>query len=753
MAENLTTFARTGLLLFGLLPCLAAGWLYHFVTTSLLQPLSKSLALLQKALVQKDLLRNDLLQKDAATQIPALPHRGINRLADCLSLPRLLDTCLRHKDQLADAREARARQAAEAAAETRNKACEEEISALHQARTEAVTALASQQDNSSTLEHNQRLLLSMADTSLNTIVSCTNLLASPGAATAVLLARLNAAAKRLLFYQAELRALTTDLRDEAEPSSAEFVLRDCIDQVIMLLHPTLAQQNCELLPVYDDSCQVNLVGQQTRLQAMLFNYLLAVINSSLNNHSLDNHSLDNQGLIKQGLSKRKIAAKFAPSASSSFLWHISLASNSQNTPQPDRLILRLGQGLSMPAAPLTARLDRLLDMCDGIQESQQLSLPVNCSHTPVHTCPTGLTARIFAQNPVQEAGLHNRLSQLGINVQTHGTDVSLCFIGAQAHSDIVNIAGAFSPKTHILLLNNNRLYGRSDWLALPRPLQQTEFINLMTTTFPMGADQRLNVLIVDDDHHARLFLAALLRQAGYNVIEAADGLAALDIIATHAVDLVFMDIHMPRMNGLEATRELRASLSRQLPVIALTAHLMDTERDAVLAAGINDILIKPLDVDTLSRCLTTWLGGAPGSANNGDGAAKEPTPRAVFDVNLALKIANQQPDLALEMLELFVQAIPFEQQQITQAVTANKPELLHRLIHKLNGASRYCGIPRVQAVLGELETLLKTGAEGQALAIQRVHNELTLLHAWYGQNPEPLAAMPRTQLRRLPPGD
>ena len=87
VAENLTTFARTGLLLFGLLPCLAAGWLYHFVTTSLLQPLSKSLALLQKALVQKDLLRNDLLQKDAATQIPALPHRGINRLADCLSLP------------------------------------------------------------------------------------------------------------------------------------------------------------------------------------------------------------------------------------------------------------------------------------------------------------------------------------------------------------------------------------------------------------------------------------------------------------------------------------------------------------------------------------------------------------------------------------------------------------------------------------------------------------------------------------------
>jgi two-component system, NarL family, sensor histidine kinase BarA len=105
------------------------------------------------------------------------------------------------------------------------------------------------------------------------------------------------------------------------------------------------------------------------------------------------------------------------------------------------------------------------------------------------------------------------------------------------------------------------------------------------------------------------------------------------------------------------------------------------------------------------------------------------------------------------MLELFVQALPFEQQQLTQAVTANKPELLHQLIHKLNGASRYCGIPRVQAVLSELETLLKTGAEGQALAIQCVHNELTLLHTWYGQNPEPLAAMPRTQLRRLPPGD
>jgi CheY-like chemotaxis protein len=723
VAVDSTTPGWIALLVVGLLLCLAAALLYHLVSTSLLQPLTKSIA---------------LLQSQTAAQNPAPRHQEANHLARLMSLPSMLDAYLQDKNQLADTRETHARQLAEADAETRTKAREAEISAVQLALTEAVTAIARQEDNSITLQHNQQLLLALADTSLNTIIGCTNLLANPGVDAFAVRAKLKAASKRLLFYQTELRALArchiaevkinvaeTKIDSlEIEASSAEFVLRDCIDQVIMLLDPLLGQQGWELQPVYDDSCQVNLVGRQSLLQALLFNYLLTAINHSKSNHE--------------------------PVTAQSFLWHISLDNNTEATDQFNRLRLRLGHGLSMPPTRHSERLQMLLRSLSGLPEAEQLSLPVSCTKTPVRQCPAGLTARIYAANPNQETGIHNRLSQLGIAVQAQGTDVNLCFIGKRKHNDIVSIAGSFGPNTHILLLNNERLYSRSDWLSLPTPLQQTELTNLISTTFPMRADKQLNILVVDDDHHARLFLATLLRQTGYNVDEAADGLAALEVIAAQPVDLVFMDIHMPRMNGLEATRELRARLSRQLPVIALTAHLMETERDAVIAAGMNDILIKPLDFETLSKTLMSWLGGGIQDAAASYGSAESPQEAAVFDAALAMKIANQQPDLALEMLELFVQALPFEQQQLTQAVTENKPEQLVTLVHKLNGASRYCGIPRVQAALNELETLLKTGADGQALAIQRLHHELALLHTWYGQNPEPLTAIPRTQLRRLP---
>jgi len=264
----------------------------------------------------------------------------------------------------------------------------------------------------------------------------------------------------------------------------------------------------------------------------------------------------------------------------------------------------------------------------------------------------------------------------------------------------------------------------------------------------VAAEQQLNILVVDDDHLARQFLVTLLRQSGYNVLEATDGEQAISCVVSQAVDLIFMDIHMPRMNGLEATRELRTTYNQKLPIIALTAHLLNSERTATIAAGANDILIKPLNIDYLNQNLTAWISGGLGS-DLAASEASQTTP--IFDRELAFRLANQQPDLALEMLDLFMQSLPQDRAKLNRGITDNNIGLTREVVHRLNGACQFCGIPRVQSTINRLETLIKTNAaKDLPIALHQAQKELDALEQWYRETPNPLLEIPRTNLRQLP---
>lgn len=116
------------------------------------------------------------------------------------------------------------------------------------------------------------------------------------------------------------------------------------------------------------------------------------------------------------------------------------------------------------------------------------------------------------------------------------------------------------------------------------------------------------VLLVEDNEQNRDMLGRRLRKRGYTVEEAVDGRQGVDMALQAQPDLILMDISLPEMSGLEATQAIRADeAGRTMPIIALTAHAMQSDRIEALQAGCDEFLAKPVDLPVLLETMQRLL--------------------------------------------------------------------------------------------------------------------------------------------------
>ncbi|PKN39788.1 MAG: hypothetical protein CVU63_14230 [Deltaproteobacteria bacterium HGW-Deltaproteobacteria-20] len=115
--------------------------------------------------------------------------------------------------------------------------------------------------------------------------------------------------------------------------------------------------------------------------------------------------------------------------------------------------------------------------------------------------------------------------------------------------------------------------------------------------------QELSVLVAEDNPINRLFLQKSLEKLGHRVICATNGQEALDLLDTETVECVLMDIQMPVMDGSLATRYIRDRFGHELPVIALTAHALQGDREKYLKEGFDEYLAKPISIKDLTRII------------------------------------------------------------------------------------------------------------------------------------------------------
>mgnify|MGYP000896395087 CR=1 FL=1 len=122
----------------------------------------------------------------------------------------------------------------------------------------------------------------------------------------------------------------------------------------------------------------------------------------------------------------------------------------------------------------------------------------------------------------------------------------------------------------------------------------------------------LRVLIAEDNKVNQRVAARILEKRGHSVLLADTGKQAVDIFQHQTIDVILMDVQMPEMDGIEATREIRRleAEGQHVPIVALTAHAMSTDKEICLAAGMDDYLSKPINPDVLVAALERQAAAA-----------------------------------------------------------------------------------------------------------------------------------------------
>ncbi|HKM15501.1 MAG TPA: response regulator [Marinospirillum sp.] len=306
------------------------------------------------------------------------------------------------------------------------------------------------------------------------------------------------------------------------------------------------------------------------------------------------------------------------------------------------------------------------------------------------------------------------------------------------------------PDTHTFLRRQSAGQLLTKPLAMPRLKQALQGLLdpstvRQTSKTLLPKTKPAVILAVDDTPSNLLLLVTLLEQMGFETLQAINGEQAVHCVAEHPIDLIMMDIQMPVISGIEATKKIRAlgHQYRTLPIIACTAHAAVEERSSWLQAGINDILIKPINEKLLTDLLHRWLGerftleltSAPLLNVNHSEESWQSCP---VDHEMGVKLAIGKAAVADELLSLLLDSLNESRDAIELALkNQNDPALLDA-VHRLHGASRYCGVPDLAQTTEALETQLKSGQQQRvASSLEQLFYEIDRLQDWYDRDYTP----------------
>ncbi len=235
------------------------------------------------------------------------------------------------------------------------------------------------------------------------------------------------------------------------------------------------------------------------------------------------------------------------------------------------------------------------------------------------------------------------------------------------------------------------------------------------------ADLRgIRILLAEDNELNQEVAVGLLDGTGVSIEIAGNGAIAVERVQSQSYDVVLMDIQMPVMNGIEATRLIRADdRFRALPIVAMTANAMAADRERCLAAGMNDHIGKPIDPHELMRVLGRWaqregtvnLAVSPTAvAQAADGAAA-----ALFidgvDTKAGLARTGGKPEQYANLLRRFAERHANDSAEMSRALEAGDKALAQRLAHTLKGVAATMGVNAVSAAAQRIEEALKTGED------------------------------------------
>ncbi|WP_324029879.1 two-component sensor histidine kinase BarA [Pantoea sp. JZ2] len=522
--------------------------------------------------------------------------------------------------------------------------------------------------------------------------------------------------------------------------SIPFPLRATLDETLVLLAPSAHEKKLELTVVCDNNVPDNVIGDALRLQQILINLMgnaikfteKGTINLRVEQHTLTATQVELEIQVRDtgiGISEEQQAQLF------------------EAFRQADASISRRHGGSGL-----------------GLVITQKLVREMNGEITFVSRQNHGSTFWVRVKldlNPnapsmprVLDALSNTRMAYVEANPDVASAVVEILGATPLQVEHSLTLEGLSQPRYPLLLMAMpvdasqsqvlesrfiNSLLERADQviMALPspmmlladelkvrgidgciaKPVSQTRLLPMLLELHARHSNDTsssprlpLTVMAVDDNPANLKLIGALLEEQVEHSILCNNAEQAIHVAHRQALDVILMDIQMPDIDGIRASEIIRTLPNHaNTPIVAVTAHAIDGEREHLIRAGMNDYLAKPIDENKLSQVLTRYMP-SPASA-----VPEVPQILPTLDWKLALRQAANKPDLARDLLRMLLEFLPEVHAKIVQYMAENDAVALREIIHKLHGSASYSGVPRMKQLCRKLEKELHQASDIEAL--------------------------------------
>jgi len=338
-----------------------------------------------------------------------------------------------------------------------------------------------------------------------------------------------------------------------------------------------------------------------------------------------------------------------------------------------------------------------------------------------------------------------------VQTEENGTPLRLLLL----NPDAIDTAPLALPD-HALILGGQ--FSASDFFEAISQLLGQGLVSRLADSYDDADLSRLSgsrILLVEDNDINQLVATELLESNGFVVDVADNGHIAMQKLAANSYDLILMDMQMPIMDGVTATREIRRSLSAQaMPIVAMTANAMQQDRQRCREAGMQGFITKPIDTHRLWAEIKTWIKPRAGlqllppaqppelllSSERPIMMAGDVSTLDIdgLDVRSGLSRVMGRSTLYLSLLRKFPGSQGDTVEQIRQAIAADDWSKAERMAHTLKGVAGTIGANALQALADDVNQKLKTRQERAVLDEALEQLETVLVHL-------------SNDLQRLPP--